>query len=77
MDQRLTSTRTFLQTASANLSSEARQRVQEKLSSLEMGWAKLQWECEGRNTRLITIHEMLRNYEKSVQPFMVRCYIFL
>ena len=58
---------------------EKRNALQAKMTSLQMGWSKLQWECEGRNTRLIQIHQMLHNYERAVQPFMVNnnIYVFI
>ena len=48
-----------------------RVKMRSALMSLEMEWSNLQYECEERNVRLITIHEMLHGYEKAVQPFMV------
>jgi len=51
--------------------SEERVGLQAKLLSLEVRWAKLQWECEGRNMRLETIHQLLTGYERAVAPFMV------
>ena len=52
--------------------SEERVQLQAKLLSLEIRWAKLQWECEGRNMRLQTIHTLLTGYDRAVVPFMVR-----
>lgn len=65
-----------LNPATAGMSSEERVILQAKLLSLELGWAKLQWECEGRNMRLQTIHTLLTGYDKAVAPFMVRIFIF-
>lgn len=46
-------------------------------TSLANRWSSLQSECEERNVRLILIHEMLHNYEKAVQPFLVSFIPFL
>ena len=61
-----------LSTATSAMNNEERVRVQAKLLSLELRWAKLQWECEGRNMRLQTIHSLLTGYDRAVAPFMVR-----
>ena len=71
-----TITNTAPHTATAGMSSEERVRLQAKLLSLELRWAKLQWECEGRNMRLQTIHALLTGYDKAMAPFMVRIMIF-
>ena len=63
-----------------DFASEKRVGLQAKLLSLEVRWAKLQWECEGRNMRLETIHQLLTGYERAVAPFMVSyliCFCFL
>uniref|UniRef100_A0A7M5WLK9 KASH domain-containing protein n=1 Tax=Clytia hemisphaerica TaxID=252671 RepID=A0A7M5WLK9_9CNID len=57
--------------SSTELTSEDRVGIQAKLLSLELRWAKLQWECEGRNMRLQTIHDLLTDYERAIAPFMV------
>ena len=59
-----------------DLTSDERVAMQAKLLSLELRWAKLQWECEGRNMRLQSIYTLLQNYEREVEPFMVRFTIF-
>ena len=55
---------------------QERADIQAKLVSLELQWAKLQWECEGRNMRLVSIHELLHLYKKSVVPFLVSVVYF-
>lgn len=65
---------------STEIPADQRAGMQAKLVELEVQWAKLQWECEGRNMRLITIHELLHNYEKAVAPFMVsetNCFFYI
>lgn len=71
-----TGTAPALRPATTGMNSEERVRVQAKLLSLELRWAKLQWECEGRNMRLQTIHSLLTGYDKAVAPFMVRINYF-
>ena len=61
---------------STELTSEDRVGIQAKLLSLELRWAKLQWECEGRNMRLQTIHDLMTDYERAIAPFMVSYYLF-
>ena len=41
------------------------------MTALELRWAKLQSECEGRNQKLDMIHEMLMKFEGTLHPFMV------
>ncbi|XP_065668233.1 dystonin isoform X8 [Hydra vulgaris] len=70
-EETLNAGRQFLQENFSLMPSTTRVKVEKKVAALELQWAKLQWECEGRNTRLIMIHDMLGSYEKAVQPFLI------
>ena len=64
--------RRFLQGARSKLTPELRLNLESKMTALELRWAKLQSECEGRNQKLDMIHGMLMKFEGTLNPFMVR-----
>ncbi|XP_065062306.1 titin-like isoform X4 [Rhopilema esculentum] len=62
--------RRFLQGARSKLTPELRLNLESKMTALELRWAKLQSECEGRNQKLDMIHGMLMKFEGTLNPFM-------
>ncbi len=71
VDTALIGGREFLQATRASLSPDLRLNLESKMTSLELRWAKLQSECEGRNQKLDMIHDMLMSFERTLNPFMV------
>ena len=68
--------RQYLQSTRSSLRPELRLNLESKMTALELRWAKLQSECEGRNQKLDTIQDMLMKFEGSLNPFLVCCFFF-